>query len=70
MGKIGIKCGFCGEPLYMDSYKSWQKGRAGSIIVFCDNDECPVKPCSDAVNPSRALAEAKAFGNLVKEFMD
>ncbi|CDX01277.1 Hypothetical protein DPCES_1390 [Desulfitobacterium hafniense] len=64
MGKIGIKCGFCGEPLYMDSYKPRQKGRAGSIIVFCDNEDCAVKPCSDSTHPTAAIREAKAFGKI------
>jgi len=31
------------------------------ICPYCDNDNCPVKPCTDSTKPSRVYAEILAI---------
>jgi hypothetical protein len=65
----GIKCPFCGHKLTLHTYKSPKDKRFGidiprvaKAIVFCDNDDCAVMPCTNDTSPSVATAEAKQFG--------
>lgn len=58
----GIKCPYCNQPAKIDSYvKGKIKGSGISTIVFCDNDECEIKPCTDSTRASWAIADAKAW---------
>ena len=61
---LGIECPFCGEALEIEYYSTGVKGKAGKTIVFCNNDNCTVKPCTDETSPSKAIAEARLFGKI------
>ncbi|MDD4111351.1 MAG: hypothetical protein PHS54_07450 [Clostridia bacterium] len=61
---LGICCPFCGEKLDIEYYSTGIKGKMGKTIVFCSNDNCEVKPCTDDTTPSKAIEEAKLFGKL------
>lgn len=56
----GILCPYCGEPTKLETY-IMEKGRMPETIIFCDNDECSVKPCTDATRASLAIADAKSW---------
>jgi hypothetical protein len=60
---LGINCAFCGVKLEMEYY-SKGKGKPGKMIVYCNNDSCKVKPCTDDTSPSKAIGEAKLFGKI------
>jgi len=60
---LGINCPFCGEKLELEYYQI-KKGRTGETVVFCNNDNCKIKPCTDATTPSKAIAEARLFGKI------
>jgi len=60
---LGIKCPFCGDALEMEYY-SKGKGMSGKTVVFCGNDNCKVKPCTNETTPSKAIEEAKLFGKI------
>jgi hypothetical protein len=49
----------------MESYRM-SKRYAPKMIVFCDNDDCEVKPMTDATNPIRAFADVEAWGYMPK----
>ena len=55
MGSFG-KCKYCGNELKSEVYK---KGKCNvpRMIVFCENDNCPVKPCTDDNIPSLVMEE-------------
>ena len=53
-------CPYCGKKLMMDNYRI-SKGKGHQSIAYCDNDDCPVKPCTDATIPSRVYAEILAI---------
>ena len=59
MGNFG-KCKYCGSDLIAEVYKT---GRHGSVrmLVYCDNENCNVKPCSDDDIPSAVMEEVKHF---------
>ena len=59
---LGIKCPFCSDNLEMEFYSTGIKGAMGWSVVFCGNDKCPIKPCTDVSSPSKAIAEARFFG--------
>ncbi|MNS59247.1 hypothetical protein D3C86_1254410 [compost metagenome] len=60
MGQLGIKCPFCNSNLQMETY--WMKKRlAPTCTVFCDNDECKVKPSTIDTSPSQAFEDVKAW---------
>ncbi|MEG6615372.1 hypothetical protein V6C27_02865 [Peptococcaceae bacterium 1198_IL3148] len=61
---MGIRCPFCGEKLDMEYYQSGIKGKMGKTVVFCNNDRCNIKPCTDATSPSKAFKEAELFGKI------
>jgi hypothetical protein len=52
-------CPYCGEKMFWDTYSN--KPKRPTSITYCDNDNCPVKPCTDATNPSRVYAEILAI---------
>lgn len=56
--EINRICPYCGKKLIMDNYKM---GKSLQNIVYCDNDDCPVKPCTDSTIPSRVYAETLAI---------
>jgi len=60
---LGINCPFCGEKLEIEYYSNG-KGKRGNVMVFCNNDSCKVKPCTDAMNPSATINEARLFGKI------
>lgn len=62
-------CPFCGKELKLEVYESGVRGGVGRCIMFCDNDECEVKPCTAMGTPSRVIEEASYFGkiNIAKE---
>lgn len=49
-------CPYCGHKLVLDTYSNPLQS-----IAYCDNDNCPVKPCTDATTPSRVYAEVLAI---------
>lgn len=59
---LGIRCPFCTERLKMESYS---KMRPGSYpprsTIFCDNDNCEVKPSTIDTYPSAAYADVEAW---------
>lgn len=55
--EINRICPYCGSKLIADSYKT----KPVEHIVYCDNDECPVKPCTDSTIPSKVYAEVLAI---------
>lgn len=59
MGHFG-HCKYCGSDLIVETYK---KGRHGGfrMLVYCDNDNCDVKPCSNDDIPSDVMEEVKYF---------
>lgn len=58
MEVINRICPHCGKKMYVDIYKNMPNMQA---IAYCDNDNCPVKPCTDATSPSRMYAEILAI---------
>ena len=56
--EINRICPYCGHKLVMDSYKM---GKHIETIAYCDNDRCPVKPCTDSTTPSNVYAEILAI---------
>jgi hypothetical protein len=55
--EINRICPYCGYKLVSDTYKT----KPIQLIAYCDNDNCPVKPCTDATTPSRVYAEILAI---------
>lgn len=63
------RCKYCDEPLQTEVYGG-SNGTDGNryprfmatYIAYCDNDNCPVQPCSNAWLPSRVVEEMKCFG--------
>lgn len=55
--EINRTCPWCGHKLVSDTYKA----KPIQLIVYCDNDNCPVKPCTDATIPSKVYAEILAI---------
>lgn len=56
--EINRVCPHCGNKMYMDTYRKFWGIQA---IAYCNNDACPVKPCTDATTPSNMLAEILAI---------
>lgn len=55
--EINRICPWCGKKLKYDTYKiKWVEA-----IAYCDNDNCPVKPCTDSTFPSRVYQEILAI---------
>lgn len=54
--EINRTCPYCGSKLKCDIYKNPLQH-----ICYCDNDDCPVKPCTDATTPTRVYAEILAI---------
>jgi hypothetical protein len=63
VSKLGIKCAFCGVPLELEIYPHCKR-EAPTVIIFCDNDECKVKPSTNDTMASRAFEEVKLFGKI------
>ena len=61
---LGINCPFCGGKLDIEYYSTGIKGKSGETVVFCPNDNCKVKPCTNATSPSKAIEEAHLFGKI------
>ena len=38
-----------------------EKGRSPECIAYCDNEDCPVKPCTDATSATRVYYEILAI---------
>lgn len=57
---LGIKCPYCNEPLEMESY-TMPEHISSKMVIFCDNDQCEIKPCTDQMSPSRAFADVEAW---------
>jgi len=60
MSELGIHCIFCGMNLKMETYRLRPR-YAPTMIIFCDNDKCEVKPSTIDTNPSAAFADVKAW---------
>ena len=43
----------------MEAYRDMGKI---SCVMFCDNDDCEVKPCTAVGSPSNVVKEAECFG--------
>ena len=63
--KLGKNCPFCGQPLTMDTYCMRGRGYAPTLEVFCDNDNCDIKPSSGDQSPSAAFADVNAWGGHI-----
>jgi hypothetical protein len=59
MRDINRICPYCGKYMVMDIYKRSRK--SAQIIIYCDNNDCKVKPCTDSGSPSRVYAELLAI---------
>ena len=57
MTEINRICPYCGKKLIYDTYRT----NPIESICYCDNDSCPVKPCTDATTPTKVLAEILAI---------
>lgn len=55
--EINRKCLYCGHRLQMDSYKMNKM----QVIAYCDNDDCPVKPCTESTYPTKVYQELLAI---------
>lgn len=55
--EINRICPYCGHKLMLDTYKA----KPMQVIAYCDNDNCTIKPCTDATVPSRVYAEILAI---------
>lgn len=53
-----MNCPYCNQPLTYEIYKF--KGEI-SYILFCENDNCLVKPCTDATTSSKAIEEIESM---------
>lgn len=53
-------CPYCGEKMVYDTYVI-KRGKAPQCICYCDNDNCSVKPCTDATSPTKVYAEILAI---------
>ena len=62
MGNFG-KCKYCGAELSAESYRMHKNGvhNTPRMLVYCPNDKCPVKPCTNDTYPSAMMAEVKCF---------
>ena len=54
--EINRICPYCGSKLKYDTYR-----KLIQCIAYCDNDNCPVKPCTDSTSPSNVYAEILAI---------
>lgn len=54
-----MNCPYCNQPLSHEIYQM----KPGKIqyILFCENEDCPVKPCTDATTPSKAIKEIESM---------
>lgn len=64
MSETNMLCPFCGCALMLDYYKD-KRSSPPKYIVFCDNELCPVQPCTDASYPTRVFDEARHFGKIM-----
>lgn len=53
-------CPYCGHKMIYETCRT-KKGKAPQCICYCDNDDCPVKPCTDATSASKVYAEILAI---------
>lgn len=44
-------CPFCG---ILPEFESWHGGKPTKVLVFCDNDDCPVSPQVSGEAPLKA----------------
>ena len=54
--EINRVCPYCGKKMMYDIYKV-ARGKAPQCICYCDNENCSVKPCTDATSASNVYAE-------------
>lgn len=54
-----MNCPYCNKPLSHEIYQ--MKPGQLQYILFCENEDCPVKPCTDATTPSKAIKEIKSM---------
>jgi hypothetical protein len=57
--EINRICPHCGSKLVYDTYK--YPNRKSEHIAYCDNDKCPVKPCTDSSTASNVYADILAI---------
>lgn len=57
---LALKCPYCGVNTKLETYDKG-RGKALSTVVFCDNDECTIQPCTAEMSPQLAIADAKAW---------
>lgn len=59
-------CKYCGKPLKYETYTN-----PGTTLLraecFCDNEDCPIKPCSDFARPSEVAKEIPYFSKAEGE---
>ena len=56
--EINRICPYCGSKLFWENYVIRRRVQS---IVYCDNDNCSVKPCTDSTSPSNVYAELLAI---------
>ena len=54
-----MNCPHCNQPLSHEVYQI-KPGKL-QFILFCENEGCPVKPCTDATIPSKAIKEIESM---------
>lgn len=58
-----MNCPFCDKEM---KFETIERGSA-IMVMFCENDKCNVKPCTDYGTPSEVIAEASQFGKIKNE---
>ena len=48
-----MNCPYCNKPLSHEIYQ--MKPGHLQYILFCENEDCPVKPYTDATTPSKVI---------------
>jgi hypothetical protein len=58
VSEINRICPHCGQKL---KYETYGKMPTTQVIAYCDNENCPVKPCTDSACPSMVYQEILAI---------
>lgn len=56
-------CPYCNQKMSSETYKM----KYFQYIIFCENKNCPVNPCTDATTPTKAIAEIESMYKWEKD---
>lgn len=54
-----MNCPYCNQPLSHETYQ--MKPGQLQYILFCENEDCLVKPYTDATTPSKTIKEIESM---------